>query len=62
MTGFRRSFVKFYRAQFETDTQQKNYLISTVVLFSRALKDTYTHPTEAHGAGGGGKRHLLYGS
>ena len=67
MTGFRISFVKFYFAQFKTDTQQNNYLISTVLLFSRALKHTYTHPTEAHGAGGGynwggSKLQLLYGS
>ena len=44
MIEFRISFVKFYCAQFKTDTQQNNYLISTVLLFSRALKHTYTHP------------------
>ena len=62
MTGFRIRFVKFYCAQFKTDTQQNNYLISTVLLFSRVLKHTYTHPHRGTGVGGGGKLQLLYGS
>ena len=53
MIGFRISFVKFYCAQFKTDTQQNNYLISTVLLFSRALKHTYTHPHRGTFVGGG---------
>ena len=62
MIGFRISFVKFYCAQFKTDIQQNNYLISTVLLFSRALKHTYTHPHRGTFVGGGGKLQLLYGS
>ena len=62
MIGFRISFLNFYCAQFKTDTQQNNYLIITVLLFSRALKNTYAHPHRGTGVGGGGKLQLLYGS
>ena len=62
MIGFRIRFLNFYCAQFKTDTQQNNYLIITVLLFSRALKHTYAHPHRGTGVGGGGKLQLLYGS
>ena len=49
MTGFRISFVKFYCAQFKTDTQQKNYLISTVLLFFFLYPPPQRHMVQGEG-------------